>query len=337
MRPVCGVDNFGRETLGSSFGLDYPDYAIIFCVARADDPGAEIVRRLIDANPRQRARLLVGDDRVSPNPKLNNVVKGWEASQTDWIIVADSNVLMPRDYIQRLKARWRADSGAVCSVPIGSRPGNFWAELECAFLNTFQARWEYVSDAFGQGFAQGKSMLFRREIVERGGGIRALGADVAEDAATTKLVRAAGLKVHLVDNPFEQPLACRSAAEVWARQLRWARLRRISFPLVFLPELFAGSALPLSAGAYVAAMRGLNAAAVAAALLALWLGAEALLARAAGWHLSWRLPFALLLRDLMLPMLWIAAWLGNDFVWRGTKMNMRAKTGDEEQPLSVNP
>ena len=99
----------------------------------------------------------------------------------------------------------------------------------------------------------------------------------------------------------------------------------------------AGSALPLSAGAYVAAMRGPNAAAIAVALLALWFGAEALLARAAGWHLSWRLPFALLLRDLMLPMLWVAAWLGNDFVWRGTKMNMRAKTGDEEQPLSVNP
>ena len=50
--------------------------------------------------------------------------------------MADSNVLMPRDYIQRLLARWGHNTGVVCSVPIASRPTNFWAELECAFLNT---------------------------------------------------------------------------------------------------------------------------------------------------------------------------------------------------------
>jgi ceramide glucosyltransferase len=211
VRPICGIDNCARETLGSTFQLDYPDYEIIFCIARAEDPAVAIVRELIDAHPETRACLLVGDDRVSSNPKLNNVVKGWHAARTEWIIMADSNVLMPRDYIQRLAGGWPANSGVVCSVPIASRPENFWAELECAFLNTFQARWEYVSDTFGLGFAQGKSMLFRRDIVEAGGGIRALGAGAAEDAATTKLVRAAGLSVRLVDNPFEQPLARRTA------------------------------------------------------------------------------------------------------------------------------
>jgi hypothetical protein len=38
-------------------------------------PAAAIVRELIDAHPETRACLLVGDDRVSSNPKLNNVVK----------------------------------------------------------------------------------------------------------------------------------------------------------------------------------------------------------------------------------------------------------------------
>ncbi|HVH80201.1 MAG TPA: glycosyltransferase, partial [Stellaceae bacterium] len=155
VRPVCGVDNFARETLGSTFGLDYPNYEIIFCVAREDDPVVGLVRELIAAHPEQRARLLIGDDRVGPNPKLNNVVKGFDAARGQWQIMADSNVLMPRDYIQRLLARWRPASGCVVSVPIASRPANFWAELECAFLNTFQARWEYVSDTLGLGFAQG--------------------------------------------------------------------------------------------------------------------------------------------------------------------------------------
>src|SRR5258707_10813766 len=175
---------------------------------------------MIDYHRLVLARQLIGDYRISINPKLNNVVKGWAAARHDWIVIADSNLLMPRDYIQRLLARWQPDTGLVCSTPIGARPGNFWAELECAFLNTLQARWQYVGASLGFGFAQGKTMLFRRDLVERGGGIAALGAEPAEDAAATKLIRGQGLNVHLVDNPFEQPLGRRSAAEGWSRQLR---------------------------------------------------------------------------------------------------------------------
>ena len=321
VRPVCGIDNFERETLASSFGLDYPDYRIIFCAARADDPAAALVRELIAEHPEQPATLLIGDDRAGPNPKLNNTIKGFDAARTDWIVMADSNVLMPRDYIQRLLARWRPNSGVVVSVPIGARPGNFWAELECAFLSTFQARWEYVSDTFGFGFAQGKNMLFRRDILEAGGGIRALGADVAEDAATTKMMRAGGRKAHVMDSPFEQPLGRRSARQVWGRQVRWARLRRISFPAMFVPEILTGSALPLIAGLYFAASRGLNLSLVAGLLLAIWFGTEAMMARCAGWHFSWRMPLAMLIRDLLLPVMWVDAWVNNEVVWRGSTVS----------------
>ena len=125
-------------------------------------------RALLTRNPRIPARLLIGDDRVSANPKLNNVVKGWRAARHKWIIIADSNVLMPKDYIFRLLARWREDTGIVCSPPIGSDPKNFAAELECAFLNTFEARWQYAGERAGFGFAQGKTMFWRRDVMERG-------------------------------------------------------------------------------------------------------------------------------------------------------------------------
>jgi hypothetical protein len=181
---------------------------------------------------------------------------------------------MPRDYIQRLFARWRPDSGVVVSVPIAARPANFWAELECAFLNTYQARWEYVSDTLGLGFAQGKNMLFRRDILEAAGGIRALGAEIAEDAATTKLIRAVGRSVHVMDSPFEQPLGRRRVAEIWARQVRWSRLRRITFPALFIPEILTGCVPPLIAAIYFAMSRDLSVGLVAALLLAIWFAAE---------------------------------------------------------------
>ena len=122
VRPLCGIDNYAADTLSSTFELDYPHYEILFCVASAKDPVVPLVKNLMAENPSRSARLLVGDDRVSPNPKLNNVLKGWRAAGHDWIVIADSNVLMPRDYIQRLFASWRADTGLVASPPIGCRP-----------------------------------------------------------------------------------------------------------------------------------------------------------------------------------------------------------------------
>jgi len=166
-----------EETLASIFAVDYPEYEIIFCIEDAADPIAPLVRGLIAEHPGIPARLLVGADRVGVNPKLNNVVKGWKAARHPWIVMADSNVLMPPDYLERLISRWRPESGIVCSPPIGSRPENFAAHIECAFLNTYQARWQYAGECIGFGFAQGKTMLYRRDVIEAGGGIEALGAE----------------------------------------------------------------------------------------------------------------------------------------------------------------
>jgi ceramide glucosyltransferase len=319
VRPVCGIENHIEATLASAFRLDYPRYEIVFCVALAHDPVVPTVRRLMAAHPEVPARLLIGNEKISDNPKLNNIYKGWRDTARDWIVLADSNVFMPPDYIQRLLAAWRPDTGLVCSPPVGCRPDGFWAELECAFLNTYQARFQYTADTLGLGFAQGKSMLWRRALLEPEGGIRALASELAEDAAATKVVRRAGLRVRLVDAPFEQPLGRRSAAEVWRRQVRWARLRRTSFKACFMPEILAGGLWPLLAAIFAVAHSDLPLAGVPA-LAAAWYGCEAALAWAAGWHLTARSPLVWALRDLLLPAIWLNGWLGSAFVWRGNQM-----------------
>jgi len=327
VRPLCGLDNFCEETLESSFHLDYPSYEIIFCVARAHDPVLPIVQRLIANHPHRSVRLIVGDEKVSANPKLNNCVRGWDAARYNWIILADSNVLMPKDYIQRLLVSWRRRTGLVCSMPVGSRPENLWAELECAFLNTFEARWQYCAEAVGLGFAQGKSMLWRREVLDKAGGIRALGAEIIEDAAATKIVRGLGLSVNLVDSPFEQPLGVRGFGDVWLRQARWARTRRKTFPLFYAPEILAGAALPAVAAAYAAIDLDVSVAATLLGVALAWYVPEILLARALKWHVSGRMAFIFILRDLLLPILYIDAWCTDHFVWRGNEMTVR-----EEEP-----
>ncbi len=329
VRPVCGIDACDALTLRSSFDLDYPKFELVFCSAEANDPAAVLVRALIDEHPHVRARLLIGDDQSTSNPKLNNVIKGWEAAAADWVVIADSNVLMPPDYLQRMLSSWLPDTGLLCSPPIGCMAENFWAELECAFLNTYQARWQYFADTVGLGFAQGKTLFWPKPLLDRAGGIRALGQEVAEDAAATKIVRGLGLKVRLVDGPFGQPLGRRGALQVWHRQLRWARLRRVTFPLFFFPEILTGIWPPLIALSYAANAADVPVTLVVVGLMAVWYGSEAWLAYFAGWRLSMLSLPGWILRDALLPILWGQAWFGSTLSWRGHEvpLSSASRTG----------
>ena len=327
LRPICGLDPFEEQTLRSTFHLSDPNYEVIFCCAREQDPVVPLVRALMTEYPEIPARLLFGDDRSTPNPKLNNLIKGWNAATTPWVIMADSNVLMPPAYISEMFAAFQPGTGLVCSPPVGSHPQGAWAELECAFLNTYQARWQLSADAVGFGFAQGKSMLWRKQDLDEAGGIGALALEIAEDAAATKIVRQRGLRVRLVDRPYAQPLGRKSASQVWNRQVRWARLRRSTFIPYYLLEILTGSALPTAAAAYAGATLGLQPVPVVAALWIIWYGAEATLAKSAGWHMAATSPAAWLARDLALPVLWIQGFMGNRFTWRGNEMTVATATG----------
>ena len=91
--PLRGVENFTSLTLSRAFELNWPNYELLFCVADEFDPVIEEVRTAQAAFPSVSMQLLIGDDRISANPKLNNCVKGWRAAKHEWVILADSNVL----------------------------------------------------------------------------------------------------------------------------------------------------------------------------------------------------------------------------------------------------
>lgn len=320
VRPVSGLDFMLDETLATTFGLDHPDYQILFCAASESDAAVPIVRALIARHPHANARLLIGNDPISENPKLNNVAKGWREARNDFIVMIDSNVLLPADYLQRCFAAWDERAGLVSAPPAGSHVANLAAEVEAAFLNAYQARWQYAANAIGLGFAQGKNLFFRRDMLRAAGGVRALASELAEDAAATKIVRAQGLHVRLASGPFAQPLGVRDWLNVWNRQTRWSRLGRMSFPAFFALEIFAGVVPPTIAALWWALATHRDIAATIAILWLSWFGLEWALARTAGWPSSLRMIAASIARDLMLPLIWLQGWRNRGFVWRGHTM-----------------
>ncbi|WP_176085336.1 glycosyltransferase [Martelella sp. HB161492] len=316
LRPVCGLDPSDIETLESSFLLDYPDYDIIFCAARADDPACAALRAMMALHPARPARLLIGDDRETGNPKLDNLLKGWPEVEGRFVAMVDANLLLPPDFLETLLLAWTPDCALVSSPAAGARPENLWGSLECAFLNGHQARWQLSADSLGLGFAQGKTLFVEKSFLDKAGGLGALGSDLAEDVAFTKLVRAEGKKVRLAPHAFVQPIGRRSFRTVWDRQIRWSRVRRAGFVGLFLLELTMGFLPPLIALLIaVPAIWGIP-------FVIGWFAVEAALARLAGWPAGPRDITAMVLRDLLLPLIWVATWARRGFEWRGNAMGL---------------
>jgi ceramide glucosyltransferase len=316
LRPIRGLAEHEAETIASSFFQDHPDHELIFCAQVPGDPAAALVVDLIARHPHVPARLLEGDARNLRNFKLRNVWKGWQAATTRRVVMADSNLLLPPDYLTGLARLWKPGVGHVSCPPLGTRPRGWGGHLECAFLNTNQLRLQMAADCLGRGFAQGKTLAYDKPLTDRLGGIEALDRNLAEDVATTRMIRREGLRVRLAPRPFEQPIGRRSLRQVWDRQLRWAVIRREGFPWVYACEPLNGGVLPVAAAVAACAVSGVPLA-LAAGFALLWYGAEWGLARAAGWPAGWRDVLVMPLRDLMLPAVWLAALFQNRITWHG--------------------
>jgi ceramide glucosyltransferase len=324
VRPVFGIESGIEDTLRSGFQLQYSNYEQIFCAHTTSDPIVPLVKRLIAEHSNVRSRLLYGDEQISGNPKLNNLAKSWPEIRSKWVLFCDSNVLLSPDFIQRQFEACRPSTGVVTSCPVAVLPKGFWAEVECSFLNPYHARWHIAVAALGFGFAHGKSMLIRRSFLEEAGGIDVLASEIAEDTALTKLVRARGLKVASSDVPVFQPLGQRTALELYHRQARWARLRRLTFPIAFLPEVLSGGVFPTAAVAILAVKAAVSVPLAIMGETLFWYGTELLFAVIVGWHVSWRTLPASVLRDILIPIIWLYAWIGQDFRWRGSSVYGKA-------------
>lgn len=324
---VAGLDEDEALTALSAIPLAGPGVHVLYCAFDEGEPAVQVIRRHLARAPAEHVRILSGRARRSRNPKIDNIEKALPEIRTDYVAFVDGNLRMPADFVPRLLAEWHATTGAVSSPPLAVEPLSFWADVECAMLNTFFARYELTADSLGGGYVHGKAFLMRAAMLAPSDGRLPLESEVAEDAAATRLVRAHGLKVRLTRRPFEQPLGRRRFAEVWHRNLRWAQLRKRAYPIPFLlepamtvvPVLALGFPVAEAVGAPVLPLLILTALA--------WYGSEALLARLAKWPWSARFFVAAIVRDVLALAIWLVAWFRTRYAWRGEVVELQSNAG----------
>src|SRR5262249_37451661 len=141
--PIKGMEAELDDNLDALFQLDYPEFELIFLVADADDAALPHVRAAIARHPRCAAQIIVGDAKVTGNPKVNNLIKAEGGARHPLMLMCDSNIAIERDTLGRLVAVLDDGVGLVSTVPVAVRPRNFVGELECAMFNGYGARWLY--------------------------------------------------------------------------------------------------------------------------------------------------------------------------------------------------
>src|SRR5579863_8906676 len=102
LKPLKGTDPEMYESFRSHCLQDYPDYEIIFGVSDANDPAAELVRRLQAEFPQHNLRLMVCPERLGSNTKVSNLAQMVREARHEYLVVNDSDIRIAPDYLRRI-------------------------------------------------------------------------------------------------------------------------------------------------------------------------------------------------------------------------------------------
>lgn len=251
LRPLKGIDTEAESCLSSAFEQDYPDFEILFCVESEGDAIVGLVQKLIARYPQVEAQLLIGSDHYGPNPKINNLAKGFVRAQHDIIWVLDSNVwvspgTLARSVQEFLKSpRIKLVHHLPMCISVNSRWERNWgAKLDEMFILTAHAKFYSAINAVALApCVTGKSNLYRRsdldcavQAQEPGHGIRVFAQYIAEDNMIAEALWKAGGRTAMTSDSAIQPLANVSYGGYLNRRVRWLRVRRYMVPAATMLE-----------------------------------------------------------------------------------------------------
>jgi ceramide glucosyltransferase len=330
LKPLHGAEPGLALNLASFARQDYPAPVQLVCgVQDEGDPAIGVVEGLVA--PVQLD--LVIDSRLhGPNRKVGNLINMTRAARHPVLVLADSDMRVPPDYLRRVVAPLTDPRvGLVTCLYRGISGGGPWSALAAAGVSYHFLPSVLVGHLVGATpGCFGSTMALRRETLERLGGFEAFAHHLADDYALGAAVRDLGLGLVLspllIDHVSDEP----SAAAMWAHDLRWARTVRLLSPWGHAGTVVT-HALPMALLALALGAPGAPWLLLAAAVARLALAAAIdvmLEVRPRRWPL-------VLARDPLSFAIFVTSFLGRGVVWRGRRYRVSG-TGlmTEQQGIS---
>lgn len=299
---------------------DYPSYDVIVGAMDDESPALTAMRDILAPGLRS-ARILRSQGIGAVSPKLD-ALSAPLAVAREIVVTKDSNITFAPDTLRVLLRSLVEGVGLVCAVPVAVRAETLAGAIEAILINR-DARLLLTASALGKGFGVGKVMLFRKSDLERAGGVAAMRYTIAEDSALAKGFAAIGLRTVFADRTVDQEIGARSLRDVYARQARWAVIRRAEEPVTFAVEPLACPMPAALAAALAAPLVGLGAVAAFALTLIGWFIVELAVTALKRWEISPWAPVAFLGRDAVLLAAWARAWTTREVTWAGGRRDVR--------------
>jgi ceramide glucosyltransferase len=331
LKPLKGVDPEIWENFCSHCEQDYPEFQLIFGVSDAADPAVEVVRQLKAKYPNLPIELIVCDRVLGANLKVSNLAQMVGAARHETLLVNDSDIRVPPDYLRKVIAPLAdASVGLVTCLYRGIACPTLGSRLEALGISTDFAP-GVLSARFverGLHFGLGSTLAFRRHDLEAVGGFEALVDYLADDYELGKRIAATGQKVDLSAASVATLLPPYTLRQFLAHQLRWSRTirdaRRWGYAgMVFTFGLPWALLMLLTArgAAWAYTVFGLT---FALRLVIGYVAAEVVLCDRQMFRgeLIGNI-FLLIVRDLIAPMVWAASFLGNRIYWRGDVFDLQ--------------
>ena len=292
---------------------------LVFGVQRADDPAIAAVEALRAAYPQADIALVCDATVHGANGKLSNLINMDRASRHPVVILSDSDIAAPPDYVARLLDTLdRPDVGVVTCAYRGRGDAGLWSRLGAAGVS-YQFMLGLVFGVTNRLAApcMGSTIALRRETLDAIGGFRRFADVLADDFAIGEAVRGLGLTVALppmlVVHAFDET----SLTALWRHELRWGATVR---DVAFWPYVGIVIGLPLP----TALLGALYRPAVGLALAALALAARYLVVRSVDHAVGERVaPFWMApAHDFLSFGLYVASFFVRSVAWRGATLRM---------------
>ncbi|KAJ7414718.1 hypothetical protein BTVI_40416 [Pitangus sulphuratus] len=216
LKPLKGVDPNLINNLETFFELDYPK-------VYHDDPAIDVCKKLLGKYPNVDARLFIGGKKVGINPKINNLMPGYEVAKYDLIWICDSGIRVTPDTLTDMANQMTEKVGLVHGLPYVADRQGFAATLEQVYFGTSHPRSYISANLTGFKCVTGMSCLMRKDVLDQAGGLIAFAQYIAEDYFMAKAIADRGWKFAMATQVAMQNSGSYSISQFQSRMIRQER------------------------------------------------------------------------------------------------------------------
>ena len=326
LKPVYGLEKELRENLRTACTQDYPDYQVVFSVQRTDDPAIPILRSLQTEFGSEHVSVAIESAHVGMNGKINNLAGALPHALHDILVISDSDVYLPSDYLRQVVAPLADSSvGAVCTFFRASHARAWYENVELLTINADHIALAMLGNLVGVGdFCFGASTALRRDTLNALGGFAVLGDYLVEDNELGQRVLRTGKRLLLLPYVVDTIVDLPDARTWWVKQTYWDQNTRAAVPWAFAATFFL-RVIPMALAAV--ALSGGSATALEALALALVTRLSAAVAvlgvalrDRTGLSAMWLIP----IKDCLSLFWFVRAWSKRTVTWRGVEMALTA-------------